>query len=454
MTWLPGVARGDAALILALDAILLAVAIALAVGSRWGRDPVGLALIASAPLIPTLRLPGLFGLSSDDLLPLAGLGVLVYGLVRERARPALPWSRPRSWLYLVLAGGLVLLVLGGLVSAALNAGPTAGAVQLFARGAGRFVFLAAIVIAVGLRIGRSPELARPAIAFIAVVGTIEAVFGLLAYVIGLPDGLGLSGTRRSVIAGEVPGRIVGTLGISSNFVGAVLMVTSILTAGLALSSSGERRRWWFVAAALQLAALALTYSRVPLGLGIIGLGALVVLANRPILLAPLAAAGASIALFTPLVNRILNDTNDRIALWSAAIRLIADFPMGGVGPGRTLEVMRANPERYMETAAGIARNNAHNTILLAGAEMGIPAAIGALFVNAGIAGLALVTLLEAVRTAPRSPMLIAGSLAVLAFLAQGMVNNLFTVGVTGVLFAFVTGALLWNPATTRPPAGT
>jgi hypothetical protein len=37
---------------------------------------------------------------------------------------------------------------------------------------------------------------------------------------------------------------------------------------------------------------------------------------------------------------------------------------------------------------------------------------------------------------------LAGAIAMLAFLGQGMVNNLFTVGVTSVVAAFVAGAFL------------
>ena len=85
----------DAALVIAVVALLLAVAVGVAVGRRWGRDTAGLTLIALTPLVPTLRIPAGLGLSTDDILPLAGLLVLVVGLFRDRIAPRLWRERPR-----------------------------------------------------------------------------------------------------------------------------------------------------------------------------------------------------------------------------------------------------------------------------------------------------------------------------------------------------------------------
>jgi hypothetical protein len=67
------------------------------------------------------------------------------------------------------------------------------------------------------------------------------------------------------------------------------------------------------------------------------------------------------------------------------------------------------------------------------------AAIGALLVNLALGLLALRVVLSPRRR--RLPAIeTAGAIAVLGYLAQGMVNNLFNVAASGVAFAVVAGA--------------
>ena len=94
------------------------------------------------------------------------------------------------------------------------------------------------------------------------------------------------------------------------------------------------------------------------------------------------------------VERLTSDVPDRLALWTSATLMMIDHPLTGVGPGQTLVVAATNPERYIQTRFGYAANNAHNTILLAGAETGIVGAIGAFIVNLAIALAAVRVLLE------------------------------------------------------------
>jgi O-antigen ligase len=273
----------------------------------------------------------------------------------------------------------------------------------------------------------------------------EAAFGLFAYLVPLPGKLGLEHARKAtVLFGNVPGRVAGTLGISPDFTGAILMVTLLVTLGLAASPRTPHRAWWFAAVVLQLVTLGLTFSRAPLGLAIVGVAAVILLSNRPILLVPLAGAGAVVAVFTPLVERFLSDSNDRLALWTAAWRVMLDHPIAGVGAGQMLATLRAHPTKYMHTSAGLATNNAHNTILLAGAELGVVAAIGALILNVALVVMTVLTVRDGVRREPRDSLEIAAGIAVLGFLVQGMVNNLFTVGATSVVVALVAGAFLWQ----------
>jgi hypothetical protein len=414
----------------------------------------GLVLVALTPLVPTLRIPGAFGLSSDDILPLLGLVLLIVGL-RQRAEPDdVAAARPRfTLLQLALGIGLALVLIGGTVSAVANAVTPLDVPRLWLRGAGRFAFLGFIVVAVGLTVARRPSLARVAAIAVAAMGTLEAAFGLFAYLVPLPGRLGLEHARKAtVLFGNVPGRVAGTLGISPDFTGAILMVALIVTIGLASSPATRYRRWWYAAAVLQLATLALTFSRAPLGLAIVGVAVVILLSNRPVLLLPLAAVGVLVAVFTPLVTRFLSDSNDRLALWTAAWRVMLDHPIAGVGAGQMLATLRAHPDRYMQTGAGLATNNAHNTILLAGAELGVVAAVGALVVNAGLLALALLTVRDGVRHQPRVELWVGSGVAVVAFLVQGMVNNLFTVGATSIILALVAGAFLWTRTLSGAPA--
>jgi hypothetical protein len=56
----------------------------------------------------------------------------------------------------------------------------------------------------------------------------------------------------------------------------------------------------------------------------------------------------------------------------------------------------------------------------------------------------VLTVRDGVRREPRDSLEIAAGIAVLGFLVQGMVNNLFTVGATNVVVDLVAGAFLWQ----------
>ena len=288
---------------------------------------------------------------------------------------------------------------------------------------------------------------------IVAVGTFEAAFGLAAYVIGLPLHAGLEIPRgSSILVDKIPGRVSGTLGISPNFTAAILMMSILVTAGLSLATRERRERaLLLVALAVQGVALVLTYTRVSLGLTVVALALLVVLRSRPILLLPLGLLLGAVAAFTPTVARVLSDANDRLALWTSAFLLMIDHPFSGVGAGQTLVAAAANPERYRLTPFGTAGSTAHNTILLAGAEMGVLGAVGATVLNIGLAVLAIVVLLRAARQ-PHGAVAAAAALGLLAFLAQGMVNNLIAVGATGIFAAFLAGALLLEARGIEVPA--
>ena len=230
-----------------------------------------------------------------------------------------------------------------------------------------------------------------------------------------------------------------------------------MTIGQALSRTGWRRWAWSGAAVLQVAALALTFTRSSILLGLAVTLVFLLVYRRIVMLAVVAAASIGI-LFVVLslacttgpgghglpgdpvgvVGGRFSDGNDRLALWYAAAHITLDHPLTGVGLGRMDKVLQADPQRYSRTPFGTATSSAHNTILLAGAETGIPGAIAAAVINVGLAFAALRCGWRGRKR--HDPMLAAAALAILAFLAQGMFNNLFEVGATGVLLALVVGA--------------
>ena len=115
----------------------------------------------------------------------------------------------------------------------------------------------------------------------------------------------------------------------------------------------------------------------------------------------------TIVAFTPLAARFLSDSNDRLALWAASFGMMLKHPIAGVGAGRTKRMFELYPD-YAHTPFGDATDNARNTILLAGAEMGILAGIGSLLINIGLAGLAVLLIRDALRGDRRSTVLLAG----------------------------------------------
>ena len=427
-------------LIAALVIAAVAMATGMIVGHLAGWRPAGpLAVIAATPLVP--RVPIAVGFSLDDVLPVVGVALLLM-MVPLRAWPPRRLHAARIGVLLAVVG-VGLLVIAGVVSSWLNAASPEDGLRLLLRSSGRFAFLVLIAWLVAQAVRGRVSGHMVAARGLAVVGVAEAAFGLFAFLVPLPDRIGLAGTRPwSVLFGEVPGRISGTLGLSPNFTGTVLMLSVLVTVGLAARPVTRfERAVWLGAALLQLTALALTFSRAPLAAAFVGLVILAIVVSRPVLLLPLAGLVSALAFLTPLAGRFFSDVTDRLALWYSAALMTVDHPLAGVGAGRMLEVMRTMPARYMDTPFGRAVNNAHNTILLPAAELGIVGGIGAALLNVGLATLSVIGLLR-VRRDRANAHVVAGCVALLAFLVQGMVNNLFVVGVTSVMGAFVAGAFV------------
>jgi O-antigen ligase len=448
--------------------VLLAVAIvaAGAVGarliSRWTgwRHAGPIALLVGAPLVPHLAIAS--RLSTDDLLPLLGLGILIVSVPPPRLT--------RSTLLRAGLAAVAVATAARIASTVVHEPTFIDATLTLTAALVRPLFLVAAAVYVAVVVRRTDH-RRLVAAAMGVLGTVEAVFSLAMFMIPVP-GVGVrQGLSYETLAG-CDLRITGTLGLSANHIGAVFVVTIPMAIGMAMSSSGRRQVLWTLAAALQATALILTFTRASILVGGLAsillllylmrfrMAAVMAVATFVVLSGVTAIACApQQGIVTPpgvtptptptqpdivpgpigedgVIDRF-GDPSDRPALWYAAGLMTLDYPLFGVGIGNMVDVMRSDPERYVETPYGRATNSAHNTILLAGAETGILGALSTFVINAVIALVALQTIVFR----RRHTIAVAASFAALAFLAQGMVNNLFTVPATGTLLAVLVALM-------------
>ena len=434
-------------------------------------------LLVSAPLIPNVDLVG--PLSADDILPIVGLALLVPAISRPRLT--------RSRLAQVALLSLAVATVARIASTFANAPDLENVSATFAVATLRPAFLAAA--AIGVALVRPPERRGQLVAkSLAMLGAFEASLSLVMYAIPI-SGLTNRPARLFETLAGCDHRVTGTLGLSPNHIGAIFVLTIPMTVGLAIDAEGRRKWAWVAAAALQGAAVVLTFTRSSIGLALVASLVLLAYHGRARLLAML-AAGTFAVLFTvtsvacppstvspgggtggpsaptpmpvetlepdtggPTIVDRFTDPSDRAALWYTAARMTLDYPIAGVGIGRMIEVMRSDPDRYVDTPFGKSTSSAHNTILLAGAETGAVGAVSMAVLNAMIAIAALRLLWPRSR---RPAIHTAAALAMIAFLAQGMLNNLFTVPATGTLLAVVAGAFAAfaiPPRGERPPEG-
>lgn len=405
-------------------------------------------LIATCTVVPPHQIIA-FGVGLDDALFVVGVLLLVPSAYASRAQlAALPYAR-----WFGIGGGL--LIAGMTVSTFVNAETVPDTVSLLLRGPGRILLYVVGLLVVFVQLPWERTRAVVARGLVG-VGVLEAVVGLVAYVVPLPGGFGLEAAHGNTsLLGEIPGRISGTLELSPNFLGALFTLTIPVTVGLGLDTApgprrGLRYAGWTAAVLAQLAALVLTYTRVSLAVTVLACAALVVLSKvaskgRLLWLVGGAAALGVLLLSTPAFSRFLTDSSDRMALYASGLRVFADHLLAGVGPGMQAGFTAADPERYRATSYGVAGNNAHNTVLLAGAENGVLGLVGALVLNLAFVLVAIGLIRRARRSQVRLAEPLAIAVAVLAFLLQGMTNNLFTVTLTASALVMLVGgcALPW-----------
>jgi len=266
-----------------------------------------------------------------------------------------------------------------------------------------------------------------ATAVVTLASISTSVVGVLAWFIGSDIFLETGGYW----ADYIPARVRVGFG-SPNFLAGFLVVGIFST--LAWKPAGRRRRAFRILALLtQLACIALTFTRgawLALMVGFLVLG-VYSRESRRIVLVTMATGGLVVyALLarTELVagaaqrvsgTALMEAVADRAITYSSGLKVVADFPIFGVGPSHYEDVVLGSA-RYTTTAWGTNVNatNPHNSILYATSTVGIPGGILLAFVF--LSALRIVWVRTRQGVSP--PEFLALSLG---FVAQNMTNNLF-----------------------------
>lgn len=381
-------------------------------GDSW-RDPVvlGVGIIAASPLVPARLGSGFAGLSPDDVPLILGTLLLLVPVLRSKSwRGLVHWVSIPLWLFALWSG-----------VAALATGEAS--IVALVRGLGRWGLVALAASLLLHVMAERRDAMAIALGTIFVVGLANALFGLWAYLV---DWTVLSEDRAVLIGLELwrwyqplvettPGRIAGTLGVSSNFFGALMLFPSFLALAWAAVAKEtlERVAAWTAYTAVFLG-LVLSYTRASL-VAAAGAGLLLLLLLRSRQAAILAVAVLTFSLVaTPLASRFVDEGNDRAALAGRTFDRISENPTFGMGAGSLTGGM-FDPELDAIVATP------HNSFLLAAAETG--AVGGLLLLLAAVLPGAIAV--WAIWRGSRHPLLLALTAGALAFGVQTFSNNLF-----------------------------
>ena len=266
----------------------------------------------------------------------------------------------------------------------------------------QLVLFAIVPIVYRLAVGRR---ALTVVDVIITVGAVNALYGILQYVILNYDNLGR--------------RVQGNLGHYMTYSGVIMLVACIAAARVMFR--GRDRTWAALIMPAIMVALALTFSRNAWVGACVGIGLLFALRDLR-LLALLPVAAALFITFAPpqISSRLystfsLTDpTNvDRLAMARSGLRIIERFPLTGVGPDMVIQVY----PHYRDPAATKQLNpHLHNVPLQIAAERGLPAlAIWLWFIVALVRDLA-----GRLKTSSYKSLPTAALAAVAAMLAAGM----------------------------------
>jgi O-antigen ligase len=308
-------------------------------------------------------------------------------LVRDRQRPAVP----------AFAWPLALYALATVASAAVSLDPAtslADCKQLV-------LFLMVPAVAHLCRGARAWTTLNVIIAF----GAVGALLGVVQFSM-----LGYDHTEN---------RPEGSLTLYMTYSGVIMLV--LCSAAARLLFYTDQRIWPAIAIPALAVALAVTFTRNAWIGAFAGIGMLLAMRDRRLLLVlPLAAALFLVAAPDSLRARALStfdashpSNRDRVAMWTIGRRIVADHPLAGVGPDMVKHVYADyRPPVYVNPT----NPHLHNVPMQIAAERGLPAlAIWLWFVAT-----ALRELWRQARQGPVKAVAAAGLAAVVAMLTAGM----------------------------------
>ena len=360
-------------------------------------------LIALTPAMPHVAL-GSTGLDVTDLPALAAAVIGLWAALRYPQWRAVRLTRaPEVW------------ALAAIVPFTLIAALRADSVHSLAAGPARWAFNAVLVACAYLLLRTRADGVRMLRALVA-VATFEALFGLAAYAlkwVGPGGYIGISFNGGKIGGMPVWGRITGTTGMASTFVGGLFALALPVAVGLAMAAVRGRRWPWVASAVVIFFGLAFTLSRVPIALGTGAVVVLLLASTRPRVWVPTVTVGLVLFLATPLRARMTNFSTDRVPLWEVGWRMFTDNWAFGVGPGNYLTYM----PQYQIPGEPAAPVTPHNSLLYVASESGVFAAL-ALAVAIGVA-------LRFV--ASRRALVLAPTLGFIAFALNAMTTNLFSI---------------------------
>jgi len=211
----------------------------------------------------------------------------------------------------------------------------------------------------------------------------------------------------------------GSLTLYMTYSGVIMLVLCAAVARLLFYA--EQRVWPGIAVPALAVALAVTFTRNAWVGAALAIGCLLAIRDRRLLaVLPIVALVFFIAAPEALRNRALStfdpahpSNRDRIAMWTIGKRIVADYPLVGVGPDRVKTVyVRYRPEAYVNPT----NPHLHNVPIQIAAERGLPAlALWIWFI-----AVALRDLWRQLRRGPMEAVAAAGFAAVIAMLAAGL----------------------------------
>jgi len=295
-------------------------------------------------------------------------------------------------------------------------------------------------------------------------GTALAVIGLLGtnWIGKAPVVGGITSRLPAVIRG-VPGQ---TEGFQPNAVAGALVMFIPLQIAYVMTSRGKsglmRRMLHLVALIVVGGTLVLTQSRSGWVSLAVGLGAWMVWHSRRsrvvllgVIVVALIVSAASWSRVQPVLSRavgtgIREDTEGRLEVWSRAVAGIEDFPITGMGMNTFRRVMPVLYPAFL-TAPDVDVAHAHNHLLQAALDLGLPGLIAYLALWFGAAGLLMAGIRRSVDSDQRR---IIGGLAagMIAYFVFGTADTIALGAKVGIFFWMALALIVaLHEAVTRRP---